>query len=125
MHPITQTGITVALLASLSACQPASKSEATVAKEASTTTAQEIAVTYPTTRKGDVVDTYFGTDVPDPYRWLEDDRSPETESWVKTQNNTTQTYLAQIPYKEQIGEVVREFINYERVSAPLVEGDYT
>lgn len=125
MHPITQTGITVALLASLSACQPASKSEATVAKEASTTTAQEIAVTYPTTRKGDVVDTYFGTDVPDPYRWLEDDRSPETESWVKTQNNTTQTYLAQIPYKEQIGEVVRELINYERVSAPFVEGDYT
>ena len=40
-------------------------------------------MSYPDTRKGDVVDTYFGTEVADPYRWLEDDRSEETENWVK------------------------------------------
>ncbi|MDT0596280.1 prolyl oligopeptidase family serine peptidase [Aestuariibacter sp. P117] len=80
---------------------------------------------YPETQKGDVVDTYFGTDVADPYRWLEDDRSAETEAWVATQNKTTQTYLMQIPYRETIGNVVRDLLNYERVSAPFIEGKYT
>ena len=47
---------------------------------------RDISLTYPETKKVDTVDTYFGTEVPDPYRWLEDDRSAETEEWVKSQN---------------------------------------
>ena len=50
---------------------------------------KKMKMTYPETKKGDVVDTYFGTEVKDPYRWLEDDRSPETEAWVTEQNKVT------------------------------------
>ena len=52
---------------------------------------------YPTTEKIIVTETYFGANVDDPYRWLEDDRSPETEAWVKEENKVTFDYLAQIP----------------------------
>jgi prolyl oligopeptidase len=80
---------------------------------------------YPVTKKGDVKDTYFGTTVPDPYRWLEDDRSPETEAWVKAQNEVTFNYLSQIPYREQIRSRMEQLWNYERISAPFKEGNYT
>ena len=80
---------------------------------------------YPETKKGDVVDTYFGTQVPDPYRWLEDDRSAETAAWVKTQNEFTGKYLQQIPYREGIKKELEELWNYERVGLPFTEGNYT
>ena len=54
---------------------------------------EDIKITYPETRMGDVVDTYFGVEVPDPYRWLEDDLSNETGDWVKAQNEVTAGYL--------------------------------
>ncbi|AVM50880.1 prolyl oligopeptidase family protein [Capnocytophaga sp. oral taxon 878] len=79
---------------------------------------------YPETKKGDVVDTYFGTQVPDPYRWLEDDRSAETAAWVKTQNEFTGKYLQQIPYREGIKKELEELWNYERVGLPFTEGNY-
>lgn len=84
-----------------------------------------INVIYPVTKKGDVVDTYFGTNVADPYRWLEDDRSEETGAWVKTQNELTFGYLDQIPYREQLKTRLGELWNYEKVGAPFKEGDYT
>jgi prolyl oligopeptidase len=84
-----------------------------------------ITVDYPITAKGDVVDTYFDDKVADPYRWLEDDRSAETEAWVDTQNETTQAYLENISYREEIAKVVRDLLDYERVSAPFTEGEYT
>jgi len=59
-------------------------------------------IPYPQTRKGDVVDTYFDTKVPDPYRWLEDDKSEETGAWVKAQNKVTYDYLSKIPFREQL-----------------------
>lgn len=111
--------ITIAVAGSLFACQP--KDEA--ASEYANTEAEPTKVNYPTTAKGDVVDTYFGEQVADPYRWLEDDRSPETEAWVKAQNQTTQAYLENIPYRDKIATVVRDLLNYERVSAPFIEGD--
>lgn len=82
-------------------------------------------LSYPQTRKDKTVDTYFGTDVPDPYRWLEDDRSAETAAWVKSQNEVTFGYLAQIPYRDAIKQRMTELWNYEKVSAPFKEGDYT
>ena len=82
-------------------------------------------INYPVSKKGDVVDTYFGQDVADPYRWLEDDRSAETESWVKEQNKTTQDYLSKIPYRDDIAKIVKDLLDYERVSVPFKEGEYT
>lgn len=82
-------------------------------------------LTYPETHRGDVVDTYFGREVADPYRWLEDDRSPETAAWVEAQNALTFSYLEQIPYRATIRERLQDAWNFERVGAPFVEGDYT
>lgn len=82
-------------------------------------------LTYPETRKGDVVDTYFGRQIADPYRWLEDDRSAETGAWVKAQNELTFSYLEQIPYRSAIRERLQDSWNFERLGAPFKEGDYT
>lgn len=85
----------------------------------------EIIVTYPETQQKEVVDTYFDTEVKDPYRWLEDDRSKETEAWVKDQNKTTFGYLDKIPFREALKKRYAQLVNYERVSAPFKEGEYT
>lgn len=84
-----------------------------------------ISVDYPQTKKIDTVDTYFGEDVADPYRWLEDDRSEETEAWVKAQNEVTFGYLDNIPYREELKERLSKLWNYEKIGAPFKEGDYT
>ncbi len=86
---------------------------------------KDIALTYPKTKKVDSVDTYFGQEVKDPYRWLEDDRSAETEEWVKQQNEVTFNYLDQIPYRDSLKNRLAELWNYEKVGAPYTEGDYT
>ena len=80
---------------------------------------------YPETKTVDTVNTYFGTQVKDPYRWLEDDRSAATEAWVKAENETTYTYLDQIPFREDLKERLSKLWNYEKVGAPFKEGDYT
>jgi prolyl oligopeptidase len=80
---------------------------------------------YPQTVKGSQTDTYFGVTVADPYRWLEDDRSPETEQWVKSQNELTYAYLNQISYRETLKKRLAELWNYEKISAPFKKGKYT
>jgi prolyl oligopeptidase len=82
-------------------------------------------ITYPETKKIDHVDTYFGKNSNDPYRWLEDDRSAETEAWVKAQNVVTYDYLVRIPYRNQLKTRMEQLWNYEKISAPFKEGDYT
>ncbi|MBT8292380.1 MAG: prolyl oligopeptidase family serine peptidase [Eudoraea sp.] len=84
-----------------------------------------IAVNYPMTKKADSVDTYFGTTVKDPYRWLEDDRSEETEKWVKEENAVTFGYLEKIPFREDLKNRLEQLWNYEKLSSPFNEGDYT
>lgn len=84
-----------------------------------------VKLNYPETRKGDVSDNYFGTEIADPYRWLEDDRSEETAAWVKAQNEVTFGYLSQIDYREDIEQRLQKIWNYEKVGAPFVRGDYT
>ncbi|MFK7811386.1 MAG: prolyl oligopeptidase family protein [Maribacter sp.] len=86
---------------------------------------EPLAVNYPTTPKADSVDTYFGTEVKDPYRWLEDDRSAETEEWVKTQNKTTFGYLENIPFRNDLKNRLEKLWNYEKITAPFEEGNYT
>lgn len=85
---------------------------------------QEEKMNYPETKKTDTVDNYFGTEVADPYRWLEDDRSTETAEWVKSENALTESYLSKISFREAIGKRFAELYNYETISAPGTEGDY-
>lgn len=80
---------------------------------------------YPITKTVDTVDNYFGIDIKDPYRWLENDRSPETAAWVKAQNKETHAYLDNIPFREELKERLSSLWNYEKVDAPFKEGDYT
>lgn len=82
-------------------------------------------LTYPTTAQMPVYDTFFGTVVADPYRWLEDDLSPETHAWIKAQNDLSSDYLAKLSGRDSIRKIVEKNWNYERISAPFVEGDYT
>nr|WP_048904720.1 prolyl oligopeptidase family serine peptidase [Pedobacter sp. V48] len=90
-----------------------------------TNTLQKMAITYPQTKKENIKDTYFGTVVEDPYRWLEDDRAEDTKAWVKAENAVTQKYLGQIPYRKAIKERLTKLMNYEKYSQPFKEGDYT
>jgi prolyl oligopeptidase len=76
----------------------------------------------PETRRGDVVDDYFGTRIPDPYRWLEDDRSPETEAWVRAQNEVTRAFLDAVPGRDRIRARLTELWNYERYTPPVKRG---
>ncbi|WP_378179770.1 prolyl oligopeptidase family protein [Aquimarina sp. SS2-1] len=82
-------------------------------------------VNYPETKKVDTIDTYFDAEVKDNYRWLEDDRSEETENWVAAQNKVTFGYLDSIPFRDQLKNRLSSLWNYEKVSAPFKEGDYT
>ncbi|GAB5400820.1 MAG: prolyl oligopeptidase family serine peptidase [Aureisphaera sp.] len=84
-----------------------------------------IVVTYHKTKKVDTVDTYFGTDVKDPYRWLEDDMSEETGEWVKSQNAVTFGYLDSIPFRKELKDRLSSLWNYEKVGSPFKEGGYT
>ncbi len=88
-------------------------------------TTESTLMTYPKTKKVDTVNVYFGTPVKDPYRWLEDDRSDETAAWVKAQNKVTFEYLNKIPYREELKRRLEKLWNYEKISAPFKEGDYT
>ncbi|MCY7349763.1 MAG: prolyl oligopeptidase family serine peptidase [Cytophagaceae bacterium] len=79
---------------------------------------------YPETRKTDQVDDYHGTQVADPYRWLEDDRSAETAAWVKAQNEVTFGYLDKIPFRAALKTRLQQLINYPRYSAPFRRNDW-
>jgi prolyl oligopeptidase len=85
---------------------------------------EDMSLTYPITAKVDTVDVYHGVEVPDPFRWLEDDNSPETATWVKAQNEVTLGYLSRIPYRDTIRERLTELFNYPRISAPMKVGEY-
>jgi prolyl oligopeptidase len=79
---------------------------------------------YPETRKSDHVDEYFGQQIADPYRWLEDDNSKETAEWVKAQNEVTSGYLETIPFRSKIRNRLTEIWNYPRYSSPMKAGKY-
>jgi prolyl oligopeptidase len=78
---------------------------------------------YPQTRRDNSVrDTYHGTTIEDPYRWLENDTSAETGAWVKEQNKVTFDYLDKIPYRSKFRDRITELLNYPRYSAPFRVG---
>jgi prolyl oligopeptidase len=80
-------------------------------------------ISYPPTAKIDHTDTYFGTSVPDPYRWLEDDNSPETAKWVEDQNRATFSYLEKIPFRGRLRQRLEQLYNYPKYGQPFRRGD--
>ncbi|WP_232516162.1 prolyl oligopeptidase family serine peptidase [Chitinophaga caeni] len=84
----------------------------------------QIRLAYPQAKQVDSVDNYHGTVVKDPYRWLEDDNSEATKEWVNAQNKVTDSYLAQIPFKDKIRKRLAELINFPRLGNPWREGKY-
>ncbi len=74
---------------------------------------------YPMTKKVDTVDVYFGHQIADPYRWLEDDNSDETAQWVAEQNKLTFSYLDQIPFRKDVQRRLTELFNYPKQTAPI------
>lgn len=79
---------------------------------------------YPPTKQQNQADNYFGTMVSDPYRWLENDTAADTKSWVKTQQQFTDNYLAKIPFREQIRERFKKIANYSRYYDAFKVDDY-
>lgn len=79
---------------------------------------------YPETKKGETVEDYHGTQVADPYRWLEDDRSEETKQWVTEQNKVTFGYLDKISYRAQWLKRMEEINNYPKYSSPSKKNEY-
>lgn len=79
-------------------------------------------LSYPATRKVDQVDNYHGTPVADPYRWLEDDNSPETKAWVQAQNAVTDQFLAAMPQRLPVRDLYTKLYNFEKFGTPSKEG---
>lgn len=84
---------------------------------------QEKKIEYPATAKGEQVDDYFGTQVADPYRWLEDDNSAETAEWVAAQNNITNEYLSAIPFRTDLKNRLETIWNYPKYGVPFKKGE--
>ena len=79
---------------------------------------------YPKALKGNQTDNYFGTAVADPFRDLEND-SEATRKWVDEEVKHSQDYLSKIPFREEIRKQLTDIWNYEKISAPFQEGEYT
>lgn len=79
---------------------------------------------YPKTRPEKVVDDYFGVQIADPYRWLENDTSSQTAAWVKEQQNFTENYLSKIPYRDKLKNRIKELMDYPKSGTPQKEGKY-
>ena len=80
-------------------------------------------LTYPITDKTETIENYHGVQVSDPYRWLEEPNSKKTQEWVKSQNEITFNYLAEISEGETIKKRLTQIWDYEKYSVPFKEGD--
>ena len=80
--------------------------------------AQAQGLQYPKADKDGTVDEYFGVEVADPYRWLENDTSAQTAAWVEAENKVTNAFLQKIPIREKLLKRMTELVNYEKIGAP-------
>lgn len=87
--------------------------------------AQQFQGKYPETKKVDQKDDFFGIEVSDPYRWMEDDLSTDTKTWVRVENKLTSDYLKEIPFRKKLTDQLTVLWNYEKISAPFKEGKFT
>lgn len=78
---------------------------------------------YPDTAREDVTDTYFGTEVAEPYRWLENDTSAATEAWVVAQNELTYSYLDDIKFRPGLKERLTKIYDYPKYGSPFKKNE--
>lgn len=86
--------------------------------------AENTSMKYPVAKKVDTVETYFGTSVADPYRWMENDTTQEVADWVKAENDVTFGFLDKIPYRDKVKKRLEALNNYEKIGAPFKRGEY-
>ena len=101
----------------------AAASPATTPSSVAAATSALPAVRYPATATVDQVDDYHGVRVADPYRWLEDDDSPQTAAWVAEQNALTESVLSRLPQREPLRARLTELWNTPRLSPPVRHGE--
>ncbi|WP_210462416.1 prolyl oligopeptidase family serine peptidase [Rufibacter roseolus] len=123
------TFIWVAALAAMTGCKTSTptaspSAEASAEAPAPTAAAKPTNLMYPKTEKINHTDTYHGTQVQDPYHWLEADTAQNVAAWVKEQNAVTFDYLSKIPFREQIQKRLTQLWNYPKYGTPFREGDY-
>ena len=82
------------------------------------------AIQYPETAKGNDSDDYFGTLVPDPYRWLENDTAADVKAWVQAENAVTDAYLSRIPFRGALQARLEQLLNYDTETPPFYAGKY-
>ncbi|MCY1075465.1 prolyl oligopeptidase family serine peptidase [Archangium lansingense] len=103
-----------------SASQPAAAPAASTASAPAQSSSRP---SYPAARKDNVVDDYHGTQVADPYRWLENPDSPESRQWIEAQNQLAFGYLEKIPLRTQLKQRMTELWDYEKYGVPWREGN--
>ncbi|MBN2728822.1 MAG: S9 family peptidase [Bacteroidales bacterium] len=81
-------------------------------------------IDYPETRRGEQVDDYFGHEIADPYRWLEDENSDETRQWITNENEITFKYLEEIPFRNKLRDRLESLWNYEKMGIPQKYGPW-
>ncbi|MBN2801218.1 MAG: S9 family peptidase [Deltaproteobacteria bacterium] len=79
-------------------------------------------IRYPVAARGDVVDDYHGTSVPDPYRWMEDPDAPETVAWVQAENELSSAWIGAVPQRQALRDRLEALWNHERYSVPFERG---
>ena len=85
---------------------------------------ESLIIDYPKTKKIPIIDNYYETSIVDNYRWLEDDKSKETNEWIKSQNEYTFDYLNKIPFKDEIKKKIESLWDYKKITSPFKEGLY-
>lgn len=79
---------------------------------------------YPKPVKADQKDNFFGTNVADPYRWMENENSDTLKSWITEENAVTEKFFSTIPYRNKVRSRLQEMFNYPRYGAPSKQGSY-
>jgi prolyl oligopeptidase len=79
--------------------------------------------TPPTTRVDNVAEDFHGTSINDPYRWLEDQKAPETRAWIDAQNSYTDSVLGTLPGRDRIRQRITELLKIDVIGQPTVRGD--
>lgn len=80
---------------------------------------ESVQIAYPVAARDTVIDSYFGVEVADPYRWLENDTTAAVADWVNAENKVTQAYLRQIPYRDLLRQRLTDIVNYEKIGTPF------